>query len=71
MMSQVISSLYGVCKRLDSAGPDAEIDRQLELYMRALSKIDPPYQHRLLGDYSVDRSRSTRLRAISSAYSAR
>jgi len=70
VMSQVEKDLYQVCTRLRSAGSGMEIDRQLELSVRALSKIQPiprdDFQD--LGYDLVDRSRSPRLRATSAAY---
>jgi len=71
VMSQVEEDLYRVCTRLLSAGPGAEIDRQLELCVRALSYIQPtPLYHfqDLYGDTLRDTSRSSRLRAISFGY---
>ena len=73
VMSQVKDDLHQVCGRLCSAGPGVEIDRQLELSVRALSYIQPTPQddfRRLFDDTVDDSSRSPRLRAISFGYLA-
>jgi len=71
VMSQVGDDLQRVCRQLCSASPGGEIDRQLELCVRALSDIQPTPQDDLsdlYGDTLGDTSRSPRLRAISFGY---
>jgi len=71
VMSQVADDLHRVCGRLCSASPGGEIDRQLELCVRALSYIQPTPRDDfwdLYGDTLVDTSWSPRLRAISFGY---
>jgi len=71
VMSQMGDDLYRVCGRLCSAGPGVEIDRQLELCVRALSYIQPTPRDDfwdLYGDALCDTSRSPRLCAISIGY---
>jgi len=71
LMPLVEEDLYRMCMQLNSAGPGAEIDRQLELCVRALSYIQPTPRDDfwdLYGKTLVDTSRSPRLQAISSGY---
>jgi len=71
VVSQVGDDLHQVLRRLCSAGPGVEIDRQLELCVRALSNIQPTPQDDLsdlYGDTLRDTSQSPRLRAISIGY---
>ena len=71
VMSQVGDDLHRVCRQLCSVSPGGEIDRQLELCVRALSNIQPTPRDDfwdLYGDTLVDTSWSPRLRAISFAY---
>ena len=67
VMSLVEEDLHRGCRRLDSTGPGVEIDRQQELYVRALSNIQPTPRDDFRY-YLVNIPGSPWLRAVSSAY---
>jgi len=69
IMPQVEEDLYQGCRRLHSRGPGVEIDRQMELYVRALSYVQPTPRDGLWylygnDDTLHDTSRSPQLQAI-------
>jgi len=67
VISQVEEDLYRLCTQLSSPGPDAEIDRQLELHIRALSNIQATPRsdfRKLYANTLSGSSRSPRLRAM-------